>query len=64
MLMYECNGSSNVCRMAAIAHGWEGAFGLMDGDREDGTLNDDEKQWVEIDNAGVIVPQWEPFELF
>ncbi|EIN14358.1 hypothetical protein PUNSTDRAFT_49178 [Punctularia strigosozonata HHB-11173 SS5] len=59
-----CGISSNVCRMAAVGFGWQGAFGLEGGDHEDGSMDNGRKRWVEIDNAGAIVPQWDAFELF
>lgn len=51
--------SSTVCRLSALGFGWDGAFGSL-ATEIDNTV----KHWVEIDNAGGLVPQWEPFELF
>jgi hypothetical protein len=51
--------SSTVCRLSALGFGWEGAFGNLPT-----KLDDKAKQWVEIDNAGGLAPEWEPFELF
>lgn len=54
-----CGLSSNVCRLSALGFGWEGAFGSLPTE-----IDDEAKHWVEIDNAGSLMPEWEPFELF
>ena len=51
--------SSTVCRLSALGFGWDGAFGSLPTEIDDAT-----KHWIEIDNAGTLIPQWEPFELF
>ncbi|KAG8842636.1 hypothetical protein FRC20_004316 [Serendipita sp. 405] len=43
-----CTASSNICRMAAVALGWERAF--------------DQKRWVDADWQGIVYPPWEAFE--
>ncbi|KAF9654102.1 hypothetical protein BDM02DRAFT_3133580 [Thelephora ganbajun] len=54
-----CGLSSTVCRLSALGFGWDGAFGSLAAE-----IDNTVKRWVEIDNAGGLVPQWEPFELF
>jgi len=54
-----CGLSSTVCRLSALGFGWNGAFGSLATE-----IDDKAKRWVEIDNAGSVIPQWEPFELF
>ncbi|KAF8079154.1 hypothetical protein FPV67DRAFT_1616794 [Lyophyllum atratum] len=56
-----CTFSSNVCKLAAVGLGWDAAFGAVD---SMGTIDNDHKRWVEIDQKGSIVPAWLPFELF
>jgi hypothetical protein len=51
--------SSTVCRLSALGFGWNGAFGNLATE-----IDNESKRWVEIDNAGSLIPQWEPFELF
>ena len=51
--------SSTVCRLSALGFGWDGAFGSLATE-----IDNAAKRWVEIDNAGSLVPQWEAFELF
>lgn len=51
--------SSSVCRLSALGFGWDEAFGSIVTH-----IDDAAKRWVEIDNAGSLVPQWEAFELF
>ena len=51
--------SSTVCRLSALGFGWNGAFGDLAAE-----IDDKVKRWVEIDNAGSLIPQWEAFELF
>ncbi|EJD54235.1 hypothetical protein AURDEDRAFT_109967 [Auricularia subglabra TFB-10046 SS5] len=45
-----CTYGSNVCRLAAVALGWERAF--------------NEKRWVEVDVKGSLAPIWSAFVLF
>ena len=45
--------------MSALGLGWDRAFG----DLENG-IDEERKRWVEIDNAGAILPLWEAFEVF
>jgi len=54
-----CGLSSTVCRLSALGFGWNGAFGNLATE-----IDDEAKRWVEIDNAGSLMPQWEPFEMF
>jgi len=56
-----CTFSSNVCKLAAVGLGWDAAFGTVD---SMGSVDNDHKRWVEIDQKGSIVPVWVPFELF
>ena len=51
--------SSSVCRLSALGFDWDGAFGSLTS-----YIDNAAKRWVEIDNAGGLVPQWEAFELF
>ena len=51
--------SSTVCRLSALGFGWDGAFGSLATQ-----IDDTEKRWAEIDNAGSLIPQWQAFELF
>ena len=51
--------SSTVCRLSALGFGWDGAFGNLTTE-----IDNAAKRWVEIDNAGSLVPQWEAFEQF
>ncbi|KAF4573464.1 hypothetical protein EYR36_007979 [Pleurotus pulmonarius] len=56
-----CGISSSVCRMSAVALGWDRAFGELG---SMGDIDETGKRWVEIDEHGTIVPVWQPFELF
>jgi hypothetical protein len=51
--------SSTVCRLSALGFGWDGAFGSLAMEIDHTT-----RRWVEIDNAGSLIPEWEAFELF
>jgi hypothetical protein len=53
--------SSSICKLSAVGLGWVRAFGVVD---EMGEMDHKAKGWVEIDNAGRIVPLWEAFDLF
>jgi hypothetical protein len=53
--------SSSICKLSAVGLGWDRAFGVVD---EMGEMDHKMKGWVEIDNAGRIVPSWEAFDLF
>ncbi|KAH8110708.1 hypothetical protein DFH11DRAFT_1730151 [Phellopilus nigrolimitatus] len=59
-----CTISSNFCKLAAVGLGWERAFGFLEEDTTQMDIDDSRKRWVEIDNAGSIIPVWRPFELF
>jgi len=56
-----CTLSSSICRLSAIGLGWDRAFGEVD---KMGNADGKVKGWVEIDNANIIDPSWEAFELF
>ena len=53
--------SSNICKLSALGLGWERGFGQVDAM---GKVDDDHKRWVEVDQKGLVVPVWAPFELF
>ena len=53
--------SSNVCKLAAVGLGWDRAFGKVDAT---GSVDQNGKHWVEIDEKGQIRPVWHAFELF
>lgn len=53
--------SSNVCRLAPIGLGWDTAFGHVD---EMGNIDNKDHRWIEIDQKGQVLPEWEAFELF
>jgi hypothetical protein len=53
--------SSSVCRLSAVGLGWDRAFGNVN---ETGSIDEEGKGWVEIDQRDNIRPVWEPFELF
>ncbi|THH00997.1 hypothetical protein EW145_g6998 [Phellinidium pouzarii] len=61
-----CTIGSNFCKLAAVGLGWERAFGFEAGDPDTTVMamDDARKRWVEIDNAGSIVPVWRAFEMF
>ena len=56
---------SNFCKLAAVGLGWERAFGFATGDpaRTIMDMDDEAKRWVEIDNAGNVIPVWRAFEM-
>ncbi|KAJ7597741.1 hypothetical protein C8J56DRAFT_327382 [Mycena floridula] len=56
-----CTISSAVCKMAAVALGWEEAFGHVD---DMGKTEPAVMKWIDIDQGGVIMPVWEAFDLF
>lgn len=55
--------SSNFCKLAAVGLGWDRAFGFGE-DKEQMSINDGTKRWIEIDNNGSVAPDWRPFDLF
>ena len=59
-----CALSSNVCKISAIGLGWERAFGFNGGEPKDGAINDEKKRWIELDNKGIVSPEWSAFEVF
>ncbi|KAI0078848.1 hypothetical protein K474DRAFT_1618467 [Panus rudis PR-1116 ss-1] len=60
-----CTLSSNICRIAAIGLGWDRAFGFGNGkDHYSGDIDDGAKRWIDLDNKGVVSPEWTAFELF
>lgn len=56
-----CTIKSSVCQLSAVGLGWERSFGTVD---EMGQIDKQRQRWVEIDQAGQIVPVWEAFQLF
>ncbi|KAG5222355.1 Transmembrane protein [Salix suchowensis] len=48
-----CGISSSVCRLSAVALGWDRAFGELG---SMGDIDETGKRWVEIDEHGTIVP--------
>jgi len=52
---------SAVCKLGAVALGWDKAFGAVD---TMGDIDKDGRRWVEIDAHGVIVPVWTPLNMF
>ena len=57
--------SSVVCKIAALGFGFERAFGFDDGlSHVPGSINEDRKRWVEIDNRDQVIPAWDAFALF
>ncbi|KAI0783109.1 hypothetical protein C8Q75DRAFT_784903 [Abortiporus biennis] len=60
-----CTLSSNACKLAAVGLGFDRAFGFGDGtDHKMGEINNEKKRWVEIDNRGLVTPEWTAFEIF
>ncbi|KAK7040150.1 hypothetical protein VNI00_009956 [Paramarasmius palmivorus] len=59
-----CTIPSVICKLSAIGLGWEAAFGELE---EMGFINKEHRRWVEIDEAGSIIPEWsrymKPFKL-
>jgi hypothetical protein len=53
--------SSSVCRLSAVGLGWDRAFGAVD---KMGSIDEQGKRWVEIDNRDVVRPVWEAYQLF
>ena len=57
--------SSTICRLSAVGHGFDRAFGFDDGKAHpSGSINDKTKRWIELDNRGNIAPSWTAFEVF
>ncbi|KAK0234255.1 hypothetical protein IW262DRAFT_141845 [Armillaria fumosa] len=56
-----CTVSSVVCKLSAVALGWEKAFGPPD---KYGFIDRQLMGWVDVDQKGRIVPEWEAFNLF
>lgn len=56
---------SNACKLSALGLGFDRAFGFDDGaDYSTGSINEERKRWVEIDNQDQVVPIWTGFELY
>lgn len=53
--------SSNICRASALGYGFVHVFGHMD---EQGEINQEKARWVDVDEKGNILPEWEAYELF
>ncbi|KAK0222529.1 hypothetical protein EDD85DRAFT_779310 [Armillaria nabsnona] len=56
-----CTVSSVVCKLSAVAFGWEKAFGPPD---KYGFIDRQLMGWVDVDQKGRIIPEWEAFNLF
>jgi len=50
--------------MAAVALGWDRAFGYGFRDDSAGEVNLEHARWIEVDEKGNINPPWRPFELY
>ncbi|EMD32521.1 hypothetical protein CERSUDRAFT_58386 [Gelatoporia subvermispora B] len=60
-----CTVRSNACKLSALGLGFDRAFGFDDGaDYSTGSINEERKRWVEIDNQDQVVPIWTGFELY
>ncbi|OCH90049.1 hypothetical protein OBBRIDRAFT_793667 [Obba rivulosa] len=60
-----CTVRSNACKLAALGLGFDRAFGFDDGaDHIAGSINEEGRRWVEIDNRDQVVPIWTGFELY
>jgi len=59
-----CTISSTICKLVPIGLTWERAFGFKTkADSPTGDLNEQTKQWVEIDTKGNVEPVWKPFDI-
>jgi hypothetical protein len=48
-----------------VGLGWARAFGFDDSaDHGDGSINDEKKRWIDLDNRGMVSPAWTAFEVF
>ncbi|KAK0209271.1 hypothetical protein DFS33DRAFT_1380760 [Desarmillaria ectypa] len=56
-----CTISSAVCKLSAVALGWEKAFGHLD---NYGLIDRQLMGWVDVDQKGRIIPEWAAFDLF
>ncbi|KAK0450581.1 uncharacterized protein EV420DRAFT_1705247 [Desarmillaria tabescens] len=56
-----CTVSSAVCKLSAVALGWEKAFGHVD---NYGLIDRQLMGWVDVDQKGRIIPEWAAFDLF
>ncbi|KAG7451788.1 uncharacterized protein BT62DRAFT_880988 [Guyanagaster necrorhizus] len=56
-----CTVSSAVCKLSAVALGWEKAFGHLD---KYGLIDRQLMSWVDVDQKGRIIPEWAAFDLF
>jgi hypothetical protein len=52
---------SSICRLSAVSLGWDRAFGNVG---QMGWVDEPRQRWVELDQAGRIIPVWEAFQLF
>ena len=50
--------------MAAVALGWDRAFGYGFRDDSLGEVNQAHACWIEVDEKGAISPIWKAFQLF
>ncbi|KZV67606.1 hypothetical protein PENSPDRAFT_635468 [Peniophora sp. CONT] len=56
-----CGMNSNICRASALGYGFVHVFGHMD---EQGEINQEKARWIDVDEKGNILPEWEAYELF
>lgn len=61
-LSYLC--SSNICKLSAVALGWDRAFGFDANDAQQMDIDNSRKRWVDVDDAGKIAPSWRAFDMF
>ncbi|TFY67983.1 hypothetical protein EVG20_g3728 [Dentipellis fragilis] len=59
-----CGMASSVCRLSAVGLGWDRAFGFGFKKHDEGDIDEEHKRWIEIDEAGVVDPVWQAFEMF
>ncbi|KAK7063923.1 hypothetical protein R3P38DRAFT_2675261 [Favolaschia claudopus] len=56
-----CAVSSVVCKLSAVALGWQRAFGTVDGM---GEIEKGTRRWMDVDLKGRVVPVWEAFQVY
>ncbi|KAA1471440.1 hypothetical protein DENSPDRAFT_837431 [Dentipellis sp. KUC8613] len=59
-----CGMASSVCRLSAVGLGWDRAFGFGFKKHDEGDIDEEHKRWIEVDEAGVVDPVWQAFEMF
>ena len=58
-----CTIGSAVCKLSAVALGWDEAFGHMS-PTGDGRIDRERMRWVDVDLKGSVIPQWSAFDIF